>query len=164
LAQSFDRFLPARIAYVSPRTGAPIIAQAIVLVLTISLVGAVAFLYGSLQALFAGVIAAMIYFVFIGVTAVLHGWRKEQGRVRGALVLCGVLMAVVFAYITYQFLASPTIWGTGTMFGSVPGYYYAYLYVVASFVAGVAIYFASKSYYAKKGLDISWAFKEIPPE
>jgi amino acid transporter len=164
LAQAFDRFLPARIAYVNPRTGAPIIAQAIVLILTVSLVAAVSFLYGTLQALFAGVVAAMIYFVFIGITAIIHGSRNERGRIRGALVGCGALMSVVFAYITYQFLASPQIWGTAAVVNGLPGYDYAYAYVVASFIAGLLLYFGCKWYYAKRGVDVTLAYKEIPPE
>ncbi|MDA4112606.1 MAG: amino acid permease [Thaumarchaeota archaeon] len=164
LAQAFDRFLPARIAYVNPRTGAPIITQAIVLILTVSLVAAVSFLYGTLQALFAGVVAAMIYFVFIGITAIIHGSRNERGRIRAALVGCGALMSVVFAYITYQFLASPQIWGTAAVVNGLPGYDYAYAYVVASFLAGLLLYFGCKWYYAKRGVDVTLAYKEIPPE
>jgi hypothetical protein len=106
----------------------------------------------------------MIYFVFIGVTAVIHGSRNETGRTRGALVICGALMAVVFAYITYQFLAAPNVWGTQATINGIPGYYLAYAYVVGSFVAGLLIYAGSKWYNARRGVDISLAFKEIPPE
>ena len=35
--------------------------------------------------IFAGVVAAMIYFVFIGVTAIIHGSRYERGGVKAAL-------------------------------------------------------------------------------
>ena len=163
LAQAFDRFLPEKIAYVN-KWGAPVIAQAIVLVLTLSLVGAVSFLYGTLQALYAGVVAAMIYFVFIGLTAIQHGSKNEKGRNRTLLIVCGALMSVVFAYITYQFLASPALWGTSAVINGVPGYDYAYAYVVASFVAGLLLYYGCKSYYGKKGIDVTLAYKEIPPE
>jgi amino acid transporter len=163
LAQAFDRFLPAKIAYVN-KSGAPVIAQAIVLVLTLSLVGVVSFFYGTLQALFAGVIAAMIYFVFIGLTAIRYGSKNERGRNKGLLMVSGALMAIVFAYITYQFLASPSIWGTSAIVNGLPGYDYAYAYVVASFVAGLLLYYGCKSYYGKRGIDVTLAYKEIPPE
>jgi amino acid transporter len=163
LAQAFDRFLPEKIAYVN-KWGAPVVAQAIVLVLTLSLVGAVSFLYGTLQALYAGVIAAMIYFVFIGLTAIIHGSKNEQGRNKGLLMVCGALMSVVFAFIIYQFLASPQIWGTATVINGVPGYDYAYGYVAASFIAGLLLYYGCKSYYGKRGIDVTLAYKEIPPE
>lgn len=164
LAQGFDRFLPARVAYVNPRTGSPLVAQGIVLVLTVSLVGAVSYLYGSLQVLFAAVIAAMIYFAFVGVSAVIQAQREEKGGTKAILMICGALMTIVFAYITYQFLASPTIWGTPYDVDGIPGYYLAYAYVAGSFIAGLVLYYGSKWYNGKRGIDISLAFKEIPPE
>ncbi len=164
LAQAFDRFLPARIAYVNPRTGSPLVAQGIVLVLTVSLVGAVSYLYGSLQVLFAAVIAAMIYFAFVGVSAIIQGQRNEKGGTKTILMVCGALMAIVFGYITYQFLASPNIWGTAVTVDGIAGYYFAYAYVAGSFVVGLLLYFGSKWYNGKRGIDISLAFKEIPPE
>ncbi len=164
LAQAFDRFLPASIAHVNTKTGAPIVAQALVLILTVSLVGVVSAFYGTLQALFAGVIAAMIYFVFIGITAIIHGSKNEKGRIKGILMVCGALMSVVFAYITYQFLASPSVWGTATVINGIAGYDYAYAYVAGSFIVGVLLYFGCKWYYGKRGVDVTLAYKEIPPE
>jgi len=164
VAQAFDRFLPARIAYVNPRTGSPLVAQGIVLVLTVTLVGAVSYLYGSFEVLFAAVIAAMIYFAFVGIAAIVQGQRTEQGQTKAIVMVCGALMTIVFVYITYQFLASPTIWGTPYSVDGVPGYYLAYAYVVGSFIAGLLLYFGSKWYNGKRGIDVSLAFKEIPPE
>jgi hypothetical protein len=63
-------------------------------------------------------------------------------------------MAIVFAYISYQFLAYSTIWGGNPI---------AYGWVVASFIAGIIIYAVSKSYYSKRGIDITLAYKELPP-
>jgi hypothetical protein len=73
-------------------------------------------------------------------------------------------MAIVFGYITYQFLASPAIWGTAAMVDGIHGYYLAYAYVIGSFIAGLLLYYGSKWYNGKRGIDISLAFKEIPPE
>ena len=66
-----------------------------------------------------------------------------------------VQMAVVFAYIIYQFLASPAVWG---------GNPFAYGYVAASFIVGAVLYFASKSYNNSRGIDVTLAYKQIPPE
>lgn len=63
-------------------------------------------------------------------------------------------MAIVFAYITYQFLAFPNIWGGNPI---------AYGWVAGSFILGIIIYAVSKSYYSKRGIDISLAYKELPP-
>ena len=153
-AQSFDRFLPEKVAYVSPKYNSPVVALVIELVGTVVLIGLASFFYGTLVALYGAVIAAMIYFFFIGVAAVRYALKNEKGRAKAILGASGALMAVVFAYIVYQFLANYTIWG---------GNWLAYTWVVLSFVGGIAIYAVSKSYHSKRGIDISLAYKELPP-
>jgi hypothetical protein len=106
----------------------------------------------------------MIYFAFVGITAVIHGARHEQGRTKTLLITCGILTTAVFGYISFQFLSAPTVWGTGAIVGGVPGYLVAYAYVAGSFIVGAVLYLASKRYHAMKGIDLSLAFREIPPE
>ena len=154
-AQAFDRFLPARLAYVSPSYGSPLIAHAIDLVLTIGFVGLAAFLYGPLSSLFGVVLSAVIYFAFVGIAAVIYAIRNEKGTSKLTLVISGILMALVYAFLSYEFLSSPDVWGGNTL---------AYAYIVISFLGGLAIYGLSKMYYKSKGIDIGLAFKEIPPE
>jgi len=154
-AQAFDRFLPARLAYVSPKFGSPIVAHLIDLVLTIVFVGIAAFLYGPLSSLFGVVLSAVIYFAFVGLAAVLYAFRYEQGGSKAILAICGALMALVYAFLSYEFLSAPQVWGGNTL---------AYIYMILSFIAGLVIYVLSKTYYKKLGIDIGMAFKEIPPE
>jgi amino acid transporter len=163
-AQSFDRFLPERMAYVSSKFRSPVVAHLTDLVITIMLIGLASYFYGGLSALLAGVVAAMIYFIFVGLAGAVYGARKEKGSSRITLMVSGILMAIVFMYITYQFFANPTIWGTGTTSFGIPGYDFVYLYVLGSFVAGIVIFLVSKRYHLRKGVDISLAYKEIPPD
>ncbi|MDH2901238.1 MAG: amino acid permease [archaeon] len=163
-AQAFDRFLPTVFAYVSPKYGSPVVAHVIDLVVTLGLVGAAAFFYGSVSLLFAFVIASMIYFFFIGIAAVVYGTKKDTGSTKIWLQISGILMAAVFGYIIYQFLYWPGIWGTSVTAFGIPGYDFAYIYVAVTFIVGLVIYSISKSYYSTKGIDIGLAFKEIPPE
>jgi amino acid transporter len=162
-AMSFDRFLPSSIANIS-RWGSPVVAHLFDLVVTLGLIGVAAFLYGSFQTLYAATVAAMIYFVAVGVSAVVYAVRKEKGNTKGILAVSGVLMCGVFLFIIYQYFSNPTIWGTSAIVDGIAGYWIAYLYAAASFVAGAIIYLHSKSSLAKKGIDISLAYKEIPPE
>ena len=155
LAQSFDRFLPAKISYVSPRFGSPMVAQVISLIVTVTLVGIAAFYYGTVSALFGAIVAAMIYFIFIGLTATVHALKKETGSARVILGVAGLLNIVVFGYVASEFVANPTVWSLNTM---------TYGFVIFSFLFGAAIYLCSKTYYKRKGIDISLAYKEIPPE
>jgi len=153
-AQSFDRFLPEKVAYVSSKYNSPSVALSIELVGTVVLIALASFYYGTLVSLYGAVVAAMIYFLFIGIAAVLYALKNEKGTSKGVLATAGSLMALVFAYITYQFLANYMIWGGNSI---------AYGWVVGSFILGIVIYVVSKSYYSKRGIDISLAYKELPP-
>ncbi|HYB67130.1 MAG TPA: amino acid permease [Candidatus Acidoferrales bacterium] len=153
-AQSFDRFLPEKISYISPKYNSPTVAFTINLIGTLLLIGLASFFYGTLVALYGAVIASMIYFFFIGIAALRYALKNEKGTSKGILATAGLLMAIVFAYITYQFLAYASIWG-----GTTLGYAWAF----GSFIVGVIIYFVSKSYYGKRGIDITLAYKELPP-
>lgn len=154
-AQSFDRFLPEQLSYISPKYGSPVVAHVIDLVITLGLIGTSAFVYGTLSSLFGNVVAAMAYFVVIGLAASVYAFRKEKGSSKGILFVAGILMAAVFVYITYLFLVNGSVWGANSI---------AYGYVIVSFVLGAVIYLGSKRYHASRGIDISLAYKEIPPE
>ncbi len=156
LAQAFDRFLPEQIAYVSPKYGSPVLAHLLDLVITVALIGLASFLYGTMSSLYGAVVASMIYFAFVGLAAFVYAISKEQTpRTKLTLAIAGLLQIMVFVYLTYEFFAYPKVWGGNPL---------AYGYIVAIFMAGVAIYFISKKSHAVKGIDISLSFKEIPPE
>jgi hypothetical protein len=91
----------------------------------------------------------------VGLAAAVHGFRKETGMTKGILVLAGVLNVFVFGFLSYQFLANPDMWSLNTL---------TYTFIAVSVVAGAVIYYASKWYNAKRGIDISLAYKELPPE
>lgn len=118
--------------------------------------GLASFLYGTISSLYGAVVAAMIYFAFIGLAAVLYGIRREKNQSsRLVLAVVGGLQMVVFSYLIYEFFAYSQVWGGNPL---------AYGYIVATFVGGSLIYFISKKWHAKRGIDISMAFKEIPPD
>ena len=153
-AQAFDRWLPSKLAYVSPRFGSPMIANLLDLVLGLILVGATAFLYGPLSSLETAGVAAMIFFMFVGISAVLYGYRREKGRSKAILMIAGTLSALVFAYISYLFFSLPSIYGGNTL---------GYTYVGGTFVLGIIFYLVARGYHKSRGIDISLVYKEIPP-
>jgi amino acid transporter len=155
LAQAFDRFLPSQMAYVSPRTGSPVVAHMVDLVVSIILIGAASFLYGSFVSLYGAALANWIYFIAVGAAGTFYAVRHEKGRTKTILAVSGILMSVVFVYLLYEFLVLPSIYGGNLL---------AYGYVAVSYFLGLGIYLASKRYYGRRGIDISLAFKEIPPE
>jgi amino acid transporter len=156
LAQAFDRFLPERLAYVSPKYGSPVVAHLLDLVITVILIGLASFLYGTISSLYGAVVAAMIYFAFVGLAAVIYAFRQlRSSREKTVLSIAGLLQILVFSYLTYEFFAYGSVWGGNPL---------AYGYIAATFLAGVVIYVISKSRQKAKGIDISFAFREIPPE
>lgn len=155
LAQSFDRFLPEKLSYVSPKYSSPVIAHLVDLVVTVVLIGLASFLYGTISSLYGAIVAAMIYFAFVGLAAVVYAIRHEKQSKKLILAVAGALQILVFGYLTYEFFAYHDVWGGNPL---------AYGYIICTFVAGVLIYGFSKRMHLRKGLDISLAFKEIPPD
>jgi amino acid transporter len=155
LAQSFDRFLPSSLAYVSPRWGSPVFAHLVDLAVTIALIGLAAFVYGTVSSLYGAVLASMVFFLFVGVAAVIFALRREKGVQRGVLAVAGAAMALVFLYLVYQFLVAPGVWGGNPL---------AYGYTLITLAAGIALYAASRSYHKRRGLELAMVFGEIPPE
>jgi len=155
LAQAFDRTLPASFAYVSPRYGSPVVAHLVDFAVTSALIGAASYFYGRVSSLYGAVLASMVYFAFVGVGAVVYALRKEKGGARSTLAVSGTLMAAVFVFISYEFLAYPAVWGGNPL---------AYGYIAGSLIAGSVIYIATKLHYKSVGLDIRRVFEEIPPE
>ena len=155
LAQAFDRFLPSRVAYVSPQYGSPVAAHVIDFIFAAVLVAGASFLYGTFVSLYGTIVGPMIYFMFVGIAAVIYAVKNEKGSTRAILIICGVLSALVFFWLASEFLLYPAIWGGNSL---------AYGFLVATAVGGSIIYFLSKAYYSRHGIDITLAFKQIPPE
>jgi hypothetical protein len=122
----------------------------------LALVGMAAFFYiGGADALFGAILASMVYFIFVGLAAAVHGIKKEAGGTKAILVLSGIINVGVFGFLSYEFLSYPAVWALNTL---------TYYFIIASVAAGAIIYFASKWYNSKRGIDISLAYKELPPE
>lgn len=154
-AMSFDRALPSKLAYVSPKLGTPVLGLLSFAIPTLLLMGLATFLYGTIVSLYGVVVATMAYFVIVGLAAIALAFKREKGAAKSILIVCGLLTAVVFAYMTYLFFAYPGVWGGNNL---------AYGFAAGGLVFILIVYLASKGYHKSKGLDISLAFKEIPPE
>jgi amino acid transporter len=154
LAQAFDRYLPETLAYVN-KYGSPVTAHLVDLVVTIALIWSASYFYGTLSSLYGAVLASMIYFAVVGIGALFYAQKRERGRARLVLTISGALMALVFLFISYEFVAYQSVWGGNAL---------AYGYIVASFVVGSLLYLRAKFLNKRKGIEISQVFKEIPPE
>jgi glutamate:GABA antiporter len=161
LAQSFDRFLPSRISNVNQRFGSPVTAFGISLIVSVVLVGIAAYNYttSSLGAgtnpLFGAILASMIYFIIVGLSAVVHAMKKEVGYMKAVLGLAGVLNMGVFGFLSYQFLSNQSVWAINSITIS---------FILGSIALGAIAFGGSYYYHKKRGVDITLAYKEIPPE
>jgi amino acid transporter len=161
LAQSFDRFLPSTISDVNPRFGSPVKAFLISLVVTVVLVGYAAYNYttsnigAGTNPLFGAILASMIYFMVVGAAAVVHAMRKETGITKPVLALAGIGNILVFGFISYQFLTYQSMWSIN---------WFTLSWLVGCLVLGIALFAGSYYYHKGRGVDITLAYKEIPPE
>jgi len=154
-AMSFDRSLPSQLSYVSSRLGTPVVGLLSFAIPTLVLMGLATFLYGTVVSLYGVVVATMAYFVVVGLAAVALALKSEKGSSKAILILCGILTAIVFSYMTYLFFAYPVVWGGNNL---------AYGFAAGGLIFILAAYLISKTYHKRRGIDISMAFKEIPPE
>jgi len=152
-AEAFDRWLPSKLAYAS-HWGSPLYANLLNLIVGLALVAATVFLYGPLSSLTGLVIAPMLFFLFVAISAVLYGHRHEKGRNKAVLMIAGTLMTIVFAYISALTASLSSIYGQST---------FTHTFLIVTCVIGIALYYAYKAYYKARGLDISLVYKEIPP-
>ncbi len=151
-----------RLRYISPRFGTPIYAHLFDLAVTASLIAAAGFLYSTFTALYGAVVEAIIYYMVVGIAAVIlaairYSSFNISNKSRVVLIVFGTLMAGVMAYLTYEFLAYPQIWGGGN--------WLAYGVELGAVVLGIAVYLISRYINIRRfGIDISMAYAEIPPE
>ena len=154
LGMSFDRLIPAQLAHVSDKFHSPTAALLLAFVVAIPMV-----LIESLTnwtSLYTTTALGSIFFAFIGITAIIYGWRrrKQLGGTGPALIVCGLLVAPFFLYVTYQLLALP-YYGINTISWGIMLFFW---------ILGALLYPIGKWYYGRKGMDLSIVFKELPPE
>src|SRR5208283_3387361 len=106
--------------------------------------------------LFATTAEGSLWFAFIGITAIVYGWRKKAELKTAStwLISAGVIVMGFFLYITYQCLGLP-YFGINTA---------SWILILGVWILGALAYPIAKWYFKKQGLDINMVFKELPPE
>jgi amino acid transporter len=165
-ALSFDRLLPAWTTDVNPRTHAPTKSTAIA-------AGAIAIftalgIYTSVLSVFRNfVLIFEVIFVIASVAAAILPYRRRDlyaaspklfGRVAGvpAITVIGVVSAVANGIMAYLAATKPEISG-GYDVGSV-------VTLVAVALVGVLAYGMSRVVLGRRGVDLSLAMRELPPD
>ncbi|MGC8570855.1 MAG: APC family permease [Caldivirga sp.] len=160
-AMSFDRVLPSFFAYLSPRFGSPVYAHLFDLAITSILITLAGVFYGTFTALYGAVVEALLYYMAVGIAAVVIGIKGAgiiglRNPSRVTLAISGMLFAAVMGFLTYQFLEYPSIWG---------GNWLAYGVEAAAVIIGIALYVTVRLLHKRRlGIDIAATYMEIPPE
>ena len=165
-AWSFDRVLPEKLSEVNEKTHSPLWAIGVVGILVIGI-----FTWSILSTSFftllsLGALCGVILISIVAVSAVVMPYRRKEmfetspanirwGKVP-VLVVLGVLSFAVMMFILYLLMAYPAI--------GIPSPTYAIVFIVAVAAVGLLIYYIAKAVRKSKGIDISLAYKELPPE
>ena len=163
--------MPAFMGDVSTRFHVP--AKGMIVSLIIGLIaGAFFVLPSAASAAFALSTAAVAIIIIFPITVlgiamitfrVRHKMDYEQSAVAktylgGGVYWFAAIFTIVYGLFTfYQYLTNPEVFGAA---GSVLGYEYIFIPIVILFV----IYYASKLINARRGVQFSKIFAEIPPE
>lgn len=165
-AWSFDGVLPSRVAYVSPRTHSPLVALAIVGILSIA--GLVWSIYSSdfFTVLATLTLLNMTPMLFVAISAIAVPflrpdiWKRTpvRGRVLGVplLSLVGLIGLAAVVFVIYVLLKYPDLGiqhRARTLFA-----------MGGSIVAGFALYYVVRTIQRGRGIDISLNYRVIPPE
>jgi basic amino acid/polyamine antiporter, APA family len=165
---SFDRAVPTKFSSMSQRFNTPYWS-----VLAIVILGSVlsyiywaagwstTFTVGSIVWGFAYVIPGLALMVFPFVKKNLFqqapGFVKAKVGGFPLISLVGLVTAIGFGYIGYIGYTSPAV--VNVLYAS-----YDFELLAGVVVIGFIVYFVSRFYYKSRGVDITLAYKEIPPE
>ncbi|MDG7016002.1 MAG: hypothetical protein JRM82_01350, partial [Nitrososphaerota archaeon] len=101
-------------------------------------------------------VALMVFpYVKKDLFATAPGWVGKRVGGIPLVTLVGLLTAIGFGYVGYVAYSNPLI--------TAPNLNSVYL-ALGVLVVAFAVYFTSRYYHKSKGMDISMALKEIPPE
>jgi amino acid transporter len=168
-AWSFDRLLPSLFANISDRLHAPI--NALCITALIGTFAAYLTVYTTILGFVFNITLAVVSsFVFVGIAAAVFPYSKKARKIYESapaivrtnigglplITVLGVIIAAVFAWMTYLGLISPALSGPVNP-ASVTLW-------IGVYVTAIVLYFVAKAYHKRHGLDIDLAFQEIPPE
>jgi len=158
-ALAFDRVLPDKLAEVNPRTGSPVYTHLLDLILTVLLLGYITFIGAdNALALYGMTFLAALYFALVGIAGTVHSVKSEKNPI---LLIASIIMVGYFAYLTYVSATNPDF---GFMQPNGTPNQLTLDFVIGSLIFSVGLVLAMYFYRKRQGIDISLAYKYIPPE
>lgn len=165
-AWSFDRILPQRLSDVNARTHSPLVANFVVLIVTLMFL--VPIVYGGggfLQILYTAGLAEILTFMVVAIAGIVLPFRRralyESSSINfkwlglPAISVVGVVSLALYILFFWS-LASVSALGANAPAGIRA--------TVIIAVLGIVIYPVSLLINRSRGVDLGLAFKELPPE
>lgn len=164
LAYSLDGLMPRALGDVHPRFHTPV--NALVLVGAGSIAALAAFVWVPSFATLVGIFGFILGFLIVSVAAMVFPYRLRDtfesspvnGRVAGVphMTIAGALSFIALGIEAWAFLVDPS--------AGLDGHPWLIAMNVIIFVSGLVIYFVARAIQARRGVDISRRFAEIPVE
>lgn len=162
-AHTFDRLFPEKLAYVTERTRTPVYIMVVMIILACAWTYGVLYYASILYAYLASVefmISATIVLTMIG--AIVFPFkmksyfeRSPARHYRAAIIPLAIIGAFLNLLVMYYLWTVPALLATTPQSESL---------IAGVFFLCLIYYFVMKAYRKSTGLNISTAFKEIPPE
>jgi len=149
LGLSFDRLLPARFSAVSERFHSPVASLLLTFVISAPLVAIAD--YENWFSLFSTSALGMVFFAFVGITAIAYA---ASGKKNIPLMVAGAVTLVFYFALAYMYVGLP-YYGINDLSWGI---------MILFWLLGAIAYPLSRAYHSRKGIDVSLAFREIPPE
>ncbi len=162
---AFDRLVPAKLAEVKPN-GAPL--YSVILITILAEIGLALSVYTTIFVQINFILFAVLCMLIPVFAALTLPFRKRQvfesapeivKRRVANIPLITLIGSITFGYLLWMIYASYAYPAVG---GYITPYTIATFLSVA--ILGVVVYFVSKWYRAKQGIDLSVIYSEIPPE
>ncbi len=166
-AWSFDRVLPTRLSDVNERTHSPIVANGLVLLVTLIYLAFI--VYGTsyfLEIFFTAGLAELLTFMVVAIAGILFAYRRHDLYERApftrrrigsvpTLTLVGIAALAVYLIFFYPLATNDTL-GANSSTG----------WWATAIIAGIGILLYPISYAINKarGVDLGLASRELPPE
>ncbi len=165
-AWSFDRIIPDKVSEVSERTRSPLVANVVVLVVTLAYLAVIVFAGGSfLTLLYTAGIAELLTFMVVAVAGIMFPYRRkvlyeESSIVKSFFGLPQITVVAAISLAVYLLFFISLLSADALGANSSTGIRATVIIAVVSIV----VYPISKVVNRRRGVDLGLAFRELPPE
>jgi amino acid transporter len=165
-AWSFDRIIPDKVSEVNERTRSPLVANVVVLVVTLVYLAVIVFAGGSfLTLLYTSGIAELLTFIVVAIAGIMFPFRRkglyQESSIAGSFLgLPRLTLVAIVSLAVYLLFFISLLTADGLGANSSAGIRATVIIAVVS----VLIYPISKVLNRRRGVDLGLAFRELPPE